>query len=206
MPSKASHGRRKQQQRLDCYDNLVGSLEYAWMLLERGVTDRHSPMHTPTVATVDPDGRPTVRTVVLRGCDRESRQLRFHTDRRAAKVQHLLADPRAALHAYDPIEKIQLRLDARLHPMTDDDRDVVWAGTRPMSRQCYQVVSHPGHSLSQPTDILFDADQTDGGWSHFLPIRVHIERIEWLYLAASGHRRAEFIWTDEGLTSRWLVP
>ena len=46
MPSKASHGRRKQQQRLDCYDNLVGSLEYAWMLLERGVTDRHSPMHT----------------------------------------------------------------------------------------------------------------------------------------------------------------
>ena len=206
MPSKPHFGRKKQRQRLDCYDNLEGSLAYTWDLLERGARDRRSPMHTPTVATVAADGRPSIRTVVLRGCDRTARTLRFHTDRRAAKVQHILHDPRGAVHLYDAIEKIQLRLDVRLEPMAAPDRNTVWAGTHPMSRKCYQVTTRPGEHLAHPTDVTYDAQATDDGAVHFLPIRVHIERIEWLYLAAVGHRRAEFTWTSEGLRSRWLVP
>jgi pyridoxine/pyridoxamine 5'-phosphate oxidase len=86
MPSKDTYGRRKQAQCLACYDDLEGTLAYAWGLLERGVSDRHSPIHTPTVATIGGDGRPSIRTVVLRDCDLDARMLRFHTDRRAPKL------------------------------------------------------------------------------------------------------------------------
>jgi len=206
MPSKESYGRRKQAQCLSCYDDLERTLAYAWELLERGVRDRHSPIHTPTVATIGSDGRPSIRTVVLRDCDPAARTLRFHTDRRAPKLQQMLRDPRGSLHTYDPIEKVQLRLDIALEPMEDAERDAIWATTHPMSRMCYQVTSPPGTPLGEPTEVQHDADATQEGAQHFLPIRVHVERIEWLYLAARGHRRAEFSWANEDLISRWLVP
>ena len=99
---------------LSCYDNLEGTLEYAWSLLARGVKDRKSAFHTPTVATIGIDDTPHLRTVVLRGCDVELQRLRFHTDKRSAKVLEMSAKPDAAIHCYDAGLKIQLRLGVEL--------------------------------------------------------------------------------------------
>ena len=80
---------------LSCYDNLEDMLDYAWSLLARGVKNRKSAFHTPTVATIGIDDVPHLRTVVLRGCDE---QQRFHTDKRSAKVLEISAKPNAAIH------------------------------------------------------------------------------------------------------------
>ncbi|MGR8920092.1 MAG: pyridoxamine 5'-phosphate oxidase family protein [Gammaproteobacteria bacterium] len=190
----------------DFYDDLALTLNAACRLLERGVSNRRLLAHTPTVATIGADGHPRVRTVVLRGCDRERRQLRFHTDRRSAKLAEIAAEPAVALHVYEPREKMQLRLAGRASVHLDDDAaDERWAATRPGSRVCYQVRPAPGSEVTDPAAVPFDAAASDDGRRHFAVVTVELATLEYLYLAAGGHRRARFDLAN-GDQGTWLVP
>ncbi len=56
-----------------------------------------------TLATVDPDGHPDARTLLLKGVDPPSpppRGLVFYTNYTSIKAQHLAAEPRAAMNFY----------------------------------------------------------------------------------------------------------
>lgn len=190
----------------DFYNDLDLTLRAAWSLLGRGAKDRKAPAHTPVLATLR-DGMPQLRTVVLRGCDRETRRLRFHTDQRSHKVAEIEANPAGAVHVYDPKQKIQLRLDCQLSVHIGDElAQEAWAATRDFSRICYQVMQGPGEAVSDPREVPFSADQSNEGWDHFAVISALVTRIEWLYLAHQGHRRAEFVWQDGDWQGRWLVP
>lgn len=189
---------------LSCYDDLAGSCAHGWAMLARGVKDRKSAFHTPCVATLRDDGSPAIRTVVLRGCDIEARHLRFHTDTRSGKIAELQANPQAAMHFYDATAKLQLRLSVRLELVTGSDYDAAWQATRPMSRECYQVTTSPGSVLDDPYAVSFDPVATQDGEDYFVPVRAHVEQMEWLYLAAKGHRRALFDFVKG--TQNWLVP
>jgi len=189
---------------LSCYDDLAGSCAYGWSMLERGVKDRKSAFHTPSVATITSDGSPTIRTVVLRSCDSTAKSLRFHTDKRSGKIAEFKQNPMAAMHFYDAGAKVQLRLAVRLACLDGDAYDAAWAATRPMSRECYQVMQSPGSQIDDPYSVTFDPQATKDGEDHFVPVVVHVLRMEWLYLAAKGHRRALFDF--EADTQSWLVP
>lgn len=175
-------------------------------MLARGVKDRKSAFHTPSIATVDADQRPHIRTVVLRGCDEATRTLRFHTDTRSGKIRHLADNPHAAMHFYDATAKIQLRLGVVLHMASGDAFDAAWAATRPMSRACYQVTQSPGSTIDDPANVVFDAAATQDGEAHFVPVLARVDTMEWLYLAARGHRRALFRFDADTLEANWLVP
>ena len=191
---------------ISCYDNLEGTLEYAWSLLARGVKDRKSAFHTPTVATIGIDDTPHLRTVVLRGCDVELQRLRFHTDKRSAKVLEMSAKPDAAIHCYDAGLKIQLRLGVELKLIDGTGFDEAWTATRPMSRECYQVTTAPGTPIEDPYEAIFDASTTQDGEINFAPIAAEVKTMEWLYLAAKGHRRAYFDLTQTPVKMTWLIP
>ena len=189
---------------LACYDDLAASCAYGWSMLARGVKDRKSAFHTPSVATITETGSPTIRTVVLRGCASDAKILRFHTDTRSGKIAELQKNPGAAMHFYDAGAKIQLRLAVRLEMLSGAAFDDAWAATRPMSRECYQVTQSPGSAIAEPAQVQFDAAASQGGAAHFVPVAAHVLRMEWLYLAARGHRRALFDFEND--TQSWLVP
>ena len=191
---------------LSCYDNLEDTLDYAWSLLARGVKNRKSAFHTPTVATIGIDDVPHLRTVVLRGCDVEQQRLRFHTDKRSAKVLEISAKPDAAIHCYDAGLKIQLRLGVELKMIDGTGFDEAWTATRPMSRECYQVTTAPGTPIEDPYEAIFDASTTQDGEINFAPVAAEVKTMEWLYLAAKGHRRAYFDLTQTPVKMDWLVP
>ena len=90
---------------------LSAVLERAFGLLAEGAANRRMPLHTPALATVGRDGRPRIRTVVLRGVDAEARTVRFHTDSRSDKISELADDPRYALLGYDADAKVQIRVE-----------------------------------------------------------------------------------------------
>jgi pyridoxamine 5'-phosphate oxidase len=191
-------------------DDLDATLDQAWLRLTRGAADRRSAMHTVTVATAGAEG-PQARTVVLRGADRGARTVRFHTDVRTPKVAELAADPRVSVLAYDPRAKIQLRLSglAAVHD-ADVVADAAWAGSAPGSRLCYRAPLPPGTTLdapgaADPTDALRAAD-SETGRPNFRAVLVTVARIDWLYLAATGHRRAGFEWDGAAWRGRWLAP
>lgn len=192
------------------YDDLDGSLDEAWRLISRGVKDRRSPFHTPTVATRGLDGSPSVRTVVLRAASRADGFVRFHTDQRSSKVAELDADNRLAIHFYDPGSKVQVRLSGRatVHRDTAMAQEA-WVATRLFSRECYRVTKAPGANVDDPAAVVFDAPGADGegGRDAFCAVVLSVESLEWLYLAAQGHRRARFLRdTDATWYGNWLVP
>lgn len=191
------------------YDDLDETLVEAWRLLEEGVTDRHSPCHTPSIATLDAEGLPSLRTVVLRAVDPPTRSLRFHTDARSSKVAEIEAQSRVALHAYHPLRKIQLRLTglASLH-REDDVARAAWEASRYFSRLCYGVAPGPGTAIAEAWDWQQgeDGSAEAASFAHFCAVVVQIDTLEWLYLAARGHRRARFDWRTGALSETWLVP
>jgi 3-hydroxyisobutyrate dehydrogenase len=72
-----------------------------------------------------------------------------------------------------------------------------------MSRMCYAVSPGPGTPVAAPPPAPADPD---GGRTNFSAILLRFDRLEALELAASGHRRARFVWRDGVQSASWLVP
>ena len=172
--------------------------------LAAAVDARHGAFRTPCLATRGPDARPRLRTVVLRRLDPEARVLEFHTDRRAAKVAEIAADPRVALHVWDPEAQVQLRLDgvAVAHG-ADVVADAAWAALHVGSRAPYAIGPTPGSPVATPPPMPCDPD---AGRGDFLAVTVALEALEWLELSRDGQRRARFRFTPGGTEATWLVP
>ena len=58
--------------------------------------------------------------------------------------------------------------------------------------------------ISKLEDFDYTMEQSDDGFKNFTVIKCNIKSIEWLYLAAKGHRRAKF--NLDTKKSVWLVP
>lgn len=195
--------------RPDFVDDLDGTLRHAWACLARGVKDRRSPFHTPTIATLGLDGRPRMRTVVLRAVDAGARSLRFHTDQRGLKSAEIRNDPRVAVHVYDGRGKFQLRAEGIAHPHEADAlAQAAWEESQLMSRACYATQPAPGTRIGTPGAFQLPQDETaiSEGAENFSVVAILIERIETLCLDHAGHRRAEFDLTGDATRARWLVP
>ncbi|MDX2265477.1 MAG: pyridoxamine 5'-phosphate oxidase family protein [Hyphomicrobiales bacterium] len=190
------------------YNDLTAALGFAMGQMTAAVADRRSPFHTPCVATIGLDGAPALRTVVLRGFESGSRTLRFHTDVRSRKWTELRAEARVSVHGYDAGRKLQLRFRgaADLHSQ-DAIAEAAWAASRAMSRMCYAQAVAPGAAVETPDDAARDPLLDDAAFANFAVVVVRFTDMEWLYLAARGHRRAAFAWDEAGaLQARWLGP
>ena len=192
----------------DFYDDLDLSFDHAWTLLETGVNDGTSPLHTPTLATISAEGVAEARTVVLRGADRAAATLRIHTDRRTRKVEELTRDPSCGIHAYDSAQKIQLRLQgsASLH-QDDDVATAAWAASQRHSKICYHQVEAPGVALIDPNLASNEPDlDIDAGQANFCAVLIALHQIEWVYLHHLGHRRARWSRVGPDWIGTWLAP
>lgn len=111
-----------------------------------------------TLATVDPDGVPAARVVLLRGVD--PRGFRFFTDRASAKGRELAAHPRAALVIVWPVLARQVRVVGQVSPTDDAESDEYWR-TRPRGSQIAAVASRQSTPLDSRRDLLDAMDAVD---------------------------------------------
>ncbi len=193
---------------------LATILDDVWVRLARGVADRRSPLHTPVVATVGQEG-PRQRTMVLRGADRAASELRFHTDRRAAKVAQIAGGARASVLVYDIAERLQITLSG-VATMIDSGPvvEAAWAATALSSRRAYLADPAPGtpvdHCTAGLPEMVRDRSPSEAetlpARANFALMTVAIDRIDWLELTSGGNRRACFT-SDGGLwCATWLIP
>lgn len=194
-------------------EDLPEILAQAWRLLVRGGVDRRSPLHTPAVCSVDGDGLPQARVMVLRQADPLAATLRFHTDARSPKVAQLDGRPVSVL-AYHAGENIQLRLAGTARIGRDDAVvDGIWAASTTFARRCYMAEAAPGTPLPGPASGLPawiegqqpTETQVAPARGNFAVLWVDVAAIDWLHLANSGHRRAVFR-SANGWAGEWRVP
>lgn len=187
--------------RTDCANRLI-----------RAARDRKSPMQTPVIVTSDVDAR----VMVLRAFDSGQWTLRLHTDARAPKTKVVAADPRVAALFYDKGAKIQIRVCGTGHILTAGQQvDSAWAASTNFARRCY-LGEGPGSPSSQPTSGLppeFEGVEPDDAQlmparQNFALLMITITALDWLYLAHSGHIRAQFTRADGDAEwqGRWVTP
>jgi len=84
------------------------------------------------VASVGPDGMPSLRMVLLKGWDRNG--FVFYTNHESRKGTQLLAHPKAALLFHWKSLRRQVRVEGPVEPTTAEEADAYFA-TRPLGSQ-----------------------------------------------------------------------
>ena len=198
----------------DYYNDLNKIYSKIWKLLNLGLQNRDAPFHIP-VFICGNGNKSDGRIVVLRGIDEKEKKIWFHSDIRSNKMQILKSNSGATLLFYDKSEKIQLRIYG--HTKINYQNDIAkksWEKTVHMSRQCYLGNETPGSITSKPTsglsadvdNLKYTIEESEIGYENFCVIETFIKSIEWLYLAARGHRRAYFNLNKKELEKKWLIP
>jgi len=194
------------------YEDFTEIKNKIWSMLDNAIKNRSSAFRIPVFICGDQndfDGR----IVVLRKSDQSNDLIQYHSDIRSDKIAKLKTNKNAAMLFYDKEEKIQVRL--KVECTINHDNEITkesWLKTGHMSRKCYLVDNGPGTESQTPTSGLkpksdnfeYTMNQSEEGYKNFTVIQCKIKSIEWLYLAAKGHRRARF--DLESNKDNWLVP
>ncbi|SPA45034.1 pyridoxamine 5'-phosphate oxidase [Cupriavidus taiwanensis] len=96
---------------------------------DEAVTAKLPEPNAMTLATVDADGQPSARIVLLKGID--DRGFTFFTNYESRKGLDLAANPRAALLFHWVQLERQVRVEGRVEKVSDDESDAYFA-TRPL--------------------------------------------------------------------------
>ena len=194
------------------YEDFIEIKKKIWLMLDDAVKNRASQFRIPTFICGN-DNNNDGRIVVLRKSDQSNNLVQFHSDIRSDKIEILKKNPNASMLFYDKDEKIQVRLKVNcVINYKNEITKTSWDKTQHISRKCYLVDKGPGTVSDVPTSGLkpeldnfdYTKEQSESGYKNFTVIQCNIKSIEWLYLAAKGHRRARF--DLENSKDSWLVP
>jgi pyridoxamine 5'-phosphate oxidase len=165
-----------------------------------------------SVATVDVNGWPDARMLLLKGVD--ERGFVFYTNLQSVKARALTNDPRVALCFYWPTIDKQVRVRGRATMVSDQEADAYFATRARLSQ-----LSAWASKQSEPMRGYFELEAAVARialrfaigpvprppfWSGF---RVVPERIEfWTQKPFRRHRRLVYERTADGWRHSWLYP
>ncbi|MCR9125567.1 MAG: pyridoxamine 5'-phosphate oxidase family protein [Rhodobacteraceae bacterium] len=180
-------------------NDLAGFLDTAWDIIlralrERGMAERHI-----SLATVSPEGRPEVRTVVMRAADRTASLVTIHTDPTTAKVRALRQTPWAEMMIWSASAQIQIRLRAEVRIATGADAAADWGRVPAASRSSYGTTPAPGTPIADA-----DAYRKPGDPAGFAVLQCQLDRIDLVDLN-EPHRRAIYHRADDW-RGQWCAP
>ena len=176
-----------------------------WKELGRASLDRHHEWRTPVLASIDADGLPDARTVVLRQVDAVAAQLTFYTDSRSPKVAQLQAQASAVLVFWSARLSWQLRVRVTCSVITSGPEvEALWQGVKQSAAAGDYLSPLPPGAVLPPGSGMADAPKANApAPTHsFALLRAQVLQMDWLELSRDGHRRAQL----SANTWDWLTP
>jgi len=162
-----------------------------------------------TLATSDPQGQPSARTVLLKGVD--ARGLVFFTNYQSRKGQELSANPQACLLFFWQTLQRQVRFEGRVEPVSAAESDAyfhsrplgsrigAWASpqSRPMSREALQT---------RWQQLSVELGETPGRPPHWGGYRLIPRRVEfWQGRPSRLHDRLVFERSAAATDGHWQI-
>ena len=192
----------------DLDDDPIAQLQ-AWYAEAREAVPQPDAM---TLATADPDGRPSARIVLLRGID--GRGLAFFTNRTSRKGDELRENPRAAvvLHWWELGR--QVRVEGAVEEIGEAESAAYWS-SRPRTSQIAGWASPQSQPLTARSDLdarVAEAEAQFEGVEVPLPAfwggyRVVPESVEfWMHQESRLHDRVRYVRAGEGWRRERLAP
>ena len=189
----------------DEYNEISQTLESADLILNNAVENAKTLFHTLAVSSID-NNQIATRVMVLREFNLKERYIRFHTDYRAAKIDHYSENNSASVLGYDPNLKIQIKLQGSISVHYNDYiTQAAWEGSTTRSKKCYSVKGGSTLQISDPKEYDLKDGNIEDGYMNFAVLKFSFNNLEFLHLKSSGHRRALHSW-NESFSSTWLVP
>lgn len=168
------------------------------------------------LATVAPDGRPSVRYVLLKNLSAAEGFLVFFTNYRSRKAAELDAAAAAAGTFYWPDAGRQLRFEGRIERSPESESDAYFA-SRPRASQLNAWASEQSHPIDSPASMTaqLEARKTEFADRSQIPrpaewggYRLIVETVE-LWVAGDDrfHQRLHYQrLPDHTWSSTWLQP
>ena len=163
------------------------------------------------VSTIDDDGWPSARAVLLKGLD--ERGFVFHTNRQSAKGRDLKRSARAALtFLWHPVER-QVRVVGDVELLPDDESDAYFT-SRPRDSQIGAWASQQSAVISDRQDLESAVAETEAAFpdevprpSHWGGYIVRPRSIEfWQGRSNRLHDRLRYRQVPDGWTIERLAP
>jgi hypothetical protein len=194
---------------------IIDGICYTLNELEQDIWQRLSQVFRYGVLATQRTQGPGVRTVVIRKVVPQERTLFFHTDRRSAKVAELTENPAVGWLFYDDASKIQIRLEARATLHCDDTlANEAWQQTSLLNRREYLATLPPSTPVNEPLSGLSESllereltrEESEKGRLNFMVVTNRVHTVDWLHLDRQGNQRAQFNYTENAVSVRWVIP
>ena len=176
--------------------------------LAAGVTEPNA----MTLATVDDDGQPAARIVLLKGLD--ERGFVFYTNYESRKGRELAAQPRAALVFWWEALERQVRIEGTVEKVTAEESDAYFA-SRPRGSRLGAWVSDQSRPIADRSVLEEKLGEVEQCYDdepvprppHWGGYRVVPTLIEfWQGRPSRLHDRLEYTRAGEGWTRQRLAP
>lgn len=169
--------------------------------LEISLTENNHPFRLATLATVDLDKAPTLRTIVIRKISKDLK-FTFFTDKRSQKVIHIIKNNKVSMLFYHPEKRIQLKIEG-VASITKDTKvlEKQWSILNEKSKKDYTTEKAPGSGITDDGAIEY-LNETH----NFCMITIEPRKIEYLKLNTDKHTRIRYS-LDKGIwEGEFLVP
>lgn len=186
------------------------ALFHEWL---RHAADEGTPAaHAATLSTIEPDGGPAARVLILKNVDLDGWSFATHAD--SPKGRHLAADDRTALTFFWPQVGRQVRIRGRARP-ADRATSASDFLARPADSRAATLVGRQSQPLDRPSDhagaiadararLASDPDVIAESWTVYV---VRADSVEfWQAAHDRAHVRLQYERTNGGWTRTRLWP